>query len=411
MSCSAVALATTVNLCQDYLDLIDPRTMRARTLTEVERIPSKLKEMDEVEGKGVVKLFLTALKFTTSAIIEGNLSRFDATIGDHACQVSASFVISTLGDKLQEEAKRLHAIAVEGIKRVASIRCKEVAPPCELIAPFCPQISREMDYFVRAYMLRQGRQLSVTSDGVISLKILPHIIKDKFSHNCPIELVKQLISRFRVRMNADSLTFVQKIGTDLLRPEEGRCLEDRYVKSHLMPFGVTLKFPCAFYSVKAILLLMAKSGVTFAVGKYDPSGVISHAPLLFREVASEGEIPRMERVSSEELSEASPVFMIEGYFKEGMSPLVVANEIEKYGLIRFALASIATYPQFIDMSDSEYLEDEDLAELPSENQMEIKRYRSEGRRLGCNTADPAFLKIIHIHATTLKDLYYEAHSF
>ncbi|NNM43619.1 MAG: hypothetical protein HKM07_04690 [Chlamydiae bacterium] len=393
-----------VMLYRDYQNMIDPVSGLARVLTEPEKfLTAKRIEGDLVEAEGIGQLYKAALKGATYALQKGNLKEFDATVGDHACQVPTHVTISAFIDgQLIKEAEELHDKINE--VNLSIMRKKALGSPQELMQSVGLNltVSKKMDYLVRAYILRRGQSLSFSSSGQVTIRIDAQPIKDKLSKNCPIDLVKRLIVQAKQQMNLDSLRVVQGLASSL-KIEERACLEDRFTQVYTTPRGETLQFSCAFYNVKATIIDIARQGIPIALAAYHPKGVIQHPLFYFKASGEDAAVPRMILMENPP-DKRDAVFVIEGFFNSEKSREEICRDLEGYGLIQFLLANIAVYPQFTDKQPHEYAEHEDIVHLPETERAEIQRYRQEGTKLGCRTDKPAFFSVAHIYPETFSNL-------
>jgi hypothetical protein len=389
---------STCNLLHnEYLKLVNPQTDRARNVSAIEDAsPHKMRDHDIAEASSVIQLYLSGLELGVKSLLSGDLEKFDAVIGDHNCHVTASVALEAFQETaLLKEAEQLLEL-VKSKKGKINLKSSDPKPPHVLMAEFgYPMaVSEKMKYLICAAILRSGTECTELPDGSMILKVLPNQIQQRLSKKCSLELVTRLITPLRECINLGSVAAVQRVAQTILTPEESGCLNPKVGKTLR---NETFQFPCAFYNMKASLLNMIKSRtVHFAVVKYDPKRMPGHPPLVFD--------PHMRLVNPAQLDPNTPVFVIQSFFNDALSPVEIGRQLEEYGLERYLLASIAVNAQFLDMKKAAFANDEDIQELPLDQQREIKLYREEGKRLRIDSKDPAICRVVHTYADTLKNL-------
>lgn len=401
----ATSTAEKVDLYSDYKQLIDSRTQRGRQVSQVEAAsPQKMMMGDIREANGIVQLYLKGTQLAARSLLEKKFERFDAAIGDHNCHLTYVVLLDSQNDPaLCEEAKQLLMFAKSKIGKTQFSPKGPQSPLVLIKEKGCEvTLSDTMKYLVYNAILRVGTTCLEYRDGSMTLKTEPSNIQKNIAKTCSVDLIQRLVTPFKEYINRFSVAFVQRVAQQVLKEEERVCMTKDCVKMGITPRGEKFEFPCAFYNMKASLLTMVQRGIPFVVVQYDHDRIVRHPLLVFG--MTESETDEMKRIDVATLSAETTVFVIQVFFNETLEIEEIGNRLEEYGLIELTLANIAVNPQFADMKKSEYLNNEDIQELPEERQREIMRYRQEGVRLGLDTATPEICRMAHIYADSLKNI-------
>lgn len=391
-----------------YLQLVNENG-RARILSETDLASQNLRINDIAEAKGIIQLYLNGINLAVKSLAKGDLEKFDAILGDHNCQNTAEFALSVFCEyqssaEIKNEALQLAEFAKQHQGKV-NIKQKKNEPPVQLIreAGFEITLSQKMKYLVCCAILKCGTECIERRNGGMTLRVNPQTIQQKIGKSCSLDLISRLITPLREYINTSSVEHVQQVAKSVLKKEEIDCLQT--IKIMKTPRGEIYKQLCAFYSVKATLLNMARRGIPFAVVQYNLNKITHEHPLLFTPIfLEESELPFMKSLGFSEASELTPFFVIQVFFNETFSVEKIDLQLQEYGLVEFILASIATCPQFVDMDKKDYSNNEDIQELLPEIQNEILLYRDKGKKLFNDPKNPPVCTIAHTYADVFKNI-------
>lgn len=350
--------------------------------------------------------FLTnALLAAISAFEDGELDKFDALVGENACQIRAirtaiiaskSFVdFDSLRSRIQVIQRKIEVLLspsqLSALMR-SHISLKELVGNPEQDIPLT---SEEM-FLIQAYLLCDAKELK---PSLLCRKEIAEPKKLKRFGDVTSGFVNELVRKLRQSMAAKSVEFVRECALLLQSKPLIRMVSEDFTIKH------NSCWPCTpmFWTYQTLLLFAQRESIPLIIHvKFeakDRDHEVVDEDYLFFKVTPEGSLYSEAIPLEADIKQAACV--IQGIVCANRHELPSKAEwstaMREHSILDVVLAGAADHRQYPDPSHDHLVEEK--------GDVEFERYKALARTKGFSLDNPSTFFIQHVYASTVENLY------
>lgn len=378
-------------------EYVCPTTLAVALLSE-KLIKEIMQGNEEKTVISIIKLILNVGKKAIVALNKGQLTAFDAFVGDFGCELRALKIYDlTFSNNLKKEAtelsKKFIALREALNKRNADLQTRNgnkvraMASPAQFFqTQLCGEIiSLDMTYLMQAFMLTQTKECEI-KEGIKRERT----DFSKFQGSIPKEIRYKIVSYAQTSLSIRSMDYVsaqaslisslawreKAVLNEMLAPAARRLFDNKIVG-------------CGFYKMKAIGVRLQEKGSLVAVKKMARKNEKTFC-IFYRSPAPREPFKRI--VALKTISKSEPVIVFEGAVAAKISCEELAIQIEKIGLLQLILANAT--------QKSPYEQDTTLDDIPlQEAREEVRRYTALSQTIGCEKGRNPLFMLDHVYTS------------
>jgi hypothetical protein len=347
-------------------------------------------------------LLLISAKEAITYFLEGELSNFDALVGENSCQIRATMIWLVA-----------HKFPIEG-----NILLKEIILAIQKIKQLKLNLSSDDETIsLNSYIEKNKLDLKLDSRELFLIisyiltrvrTILPpdpirHIVRNESTETKKVKEIspvgssfaRDIVKRLRSIASNMSVDFAQSISQSEVTTE---MLSDKYCLTH-DKFGRLRCLPCFWYTL-ALMDYSINNEIPIAITLNQIASDLEYKELdkchLYYKVIN----GQYHEVAREELSDDTPALVILASCCRASKEFPEWNawrtEISSYSPIELILAYAASHRQYPDASKDILIE--------QSSGQEIKKYKIKAEEWGCSLENPSLFFLVHAYCDKLKNI-------
>lgn len=357
--------------------------------------------------KQSVETLLSGMEFIAQVSLKAlksfkkkDLEKFDALVGENACQLRACKIMDlaqmlSQDTAFQEKLKKTIACAkalCEGLKKKIVPSIKKMS-----LKEFCAQnnlkifdMGRDLEFIVQSYLLTHTK-VTERKEGAVCCFDRTEIKKlEEFG----LQKTKasKVVTAFQQKLAQNSLVYLIEEGDELSQTDENIFVKRR-TKYLRKDSNGRLCSPC-FYSFDVCLkrILEKKQSVVIVVERFNPSNQkVDTVKMHYKSNGKEFEV-------AEQFDGADPVIVIEGpCVREDQNSLSQKTFIEMFtekSLTEILMANAAQHALYPGK----------LKGIQIPNDLRLEKFAKQAEEIGCSYKNPTLFLIEHIYASKLEDV-------